>query len=71
MDEHNIPKKFFMGQMFGKRPVDRPRKRWIDSVEENSITLLRRRNWKSLAEKQLQWTAKVKEAKARFGLQSH
>jgi len=57
--------------MFGKRPVGKPRKRWIDSVEEDSIRLLRRRNWKSLAEDRVQWRAKIKEAKARFGLQSH
>jgi hypothetical protein len=50
MAEQDIPKKVFMRQMFGKRPVDKPRKRCIDVVEENSIRLLRQRNWKSLAE---------------------
>jgi hypothetical protein len=25
----------------GKRPIDKPRRRWIDSVEEDSIRLLR------------------------------
>jgi hypothetical protein len=44
MDEQNIPKKVFTGQMFGKRPVAKPRKRWRDSVEKDSIRLLRRRN---------------------------
>jgi hypothetical protein len=30
MDEQNIPKKVFIEQMLGKRPVSKPRKRWID-----------------------------------------
>jgi hypothetical protein len=71
MDEQNIPKKDFTGQMFGKRPVDKPRKRWRDSAEKDSIRLLRRRNWKSLAEDRVQWRPKILGAKARFGLHSH
>jgi hypothetical protein len=66
-----MPKKVFTGQMFGKRPVGKPRKKCIDSVEEDSITLLRRRNWKGLEDDRVQWRAKIKEAKARLGLQSH
>jgi hypothetical protein len=71
MNEQNIPKKVFTGQMFMKRPVDKPGKRWIDSVEEDSIRLRRQRKWKSLTEDRVQWRAKIKEAKAHFGLQSH
>jgi hypothetical protein len=71
MSEQNIRKKVFTGQMFGKRPVDKPRKRWIDSVAEDSIRLLRPRNWKSLAEGRVQWRVKIQETKARFWLKSH
>jgi hypothetical protein len=70
MDEQTVPKAF-TGQMFVKRPVGKPRKRWADSVEEDSIRLLKRRNWKSLAQDRVQWSAKIKEAKARFWQQSH
>jgi hypothetical protein len=71
MDEQNLPKKDFTRQILGKRPVVKPRKRGIDLVEEDIIRLLTRRNWKNLAEDRAQWRAKVKEANARFGLQSH
>jgi hypothetical protein len=56
--------------MFRKGPVDKPRKRWIDSVEEDSIRSVRRKKWKSLEEDRIQWRAKIREAKAHFGLQS-
>jgi hypothetical protein len=42
LDEQSIPKKVFTGQMFGKRPIGKPRKRWIDSVEEDSVRFSRR-----------------------------
>jgi hypothetical protein len=52
--------------MFGKRPFDKPRKIWIESVEEDSIRLLRRRNWRSLSEDRVQWRAKIKTPRTVF-----
>jgi hypothetical protein len=33
------------GQMFGKRPVGKPKKRWMDAVKEGSYQILNWRNW--------------------------
>jgi hypothetical protein len=29
-----------VGQMFGKRPVGKPRKRWLDAVKEDNYQML-------------------------------
>jgi hypothetical protein len=34
-----------VGQMFGKRPVGKPRKRWLDAVKEDSYQMLKWRDW--------------------------
>jgi hypothetical protein len=44
MESQNIPKMAMVGQMFGKRPVDRPRKRWLDAVKEDSYWMLKWRD---------------------------
>jgi hypothetical protein len=33
------------GQMFGKRPVGKPKGRWMDTVKEDSYQILKWRNW--------------------------
>jgi hypothetical protein len=33
------------GQMFGKRPMGKPKKRWMDAVKEGSYQILKWRNW--------------------------
>jgi hypothetical protein len=33
------------GQMFGKRPVGKPKTRWMDAVKEDSYQILNWRNW--------------------------
>ena len=45
MDEGRIPQRVMTGVMFGRRPVGKPRKRWMDSVKEDSCQLLQRKNW--------------------------
>jgi hypothetical protein len=34
-----------VGQMFGKLPVGKPRKRWLDAVKEDSNQMLKWRDW--------------------------
>lgn len=35
MDEHRIPKKVMLGQVTGRRPKGRPRKRWADGLKKD------------------------------------
>jgi hypothetical protein len=34
MESQSIPRMVMAGQMFGKRPVGKPKKRWMDAVKE-------------------------------------
>jgi hypothetical protein len=57
-----------VGQMFGKRPVEKPRKRWPDAVKEESYHMLKRRGWDVKAQDRDEWRSRIKKAEARFGL---
>jgi hypothetical protein len=35
MESQSIPRMVMAGQMFGKRPVGKPKKRWMDAVKED------------------------------------
>jgi hypothetical protein len=56
------------GQMFGKRPVGKPKKRWMDAVKEGIYQILNWRNWEEKARDRDGWRSRIKKAKARFGL---
>jgi hypothetical protein len=53
------------GHMFGKRPVEKPKKRWSC---ERSFQILNWRNWEMKARDREGWRPRIKKAKARFGL---
>jgi hypothetical protein len=53
MESQIVLRMVMAGQMFGKRPVGKPKNRRMDAVKEDSYQILNWRNW---------------EAKARFGL---
>jgi hypothetical protein len=55
-------------QMFGKRPVGKPKKRWMDAVKEDSYQILNCRNWEVKAQDREGLRSRIKKAKARFGL---
>jgi hypothetical protein len=59
------------GQMFGKRPVGKPKKRWVGAVKEDSYQILKLRNWEVKAQDRDEWRSRIKKAKARFGLYCH
>jgi hypothetical protein len=44
MESQSIPRMAMAGQMFGKRPVGNPKKRWMDAVKEDSYQIL---NWRN------------------------
>jgi hypothetical protein len=56
------------GQMFGKRPVGKPKKRRMDTVKEYSYQILKWRNWELKAQDRYEWKPRIKTAKARFGM---
>jgi hypothetical protein len=45
MESQSIPRMVMAGQMFGKCPVGKPKKRWMDAVKEDSYQKLTWRNW--------------------------
>jgi hypothetical protein len=55
------------GQMFGRRPVEKPKKRWMDAVKEDSCQILNWRNWEKKTRDRDGWRSRIKEARARFG----
>jgi hypothetical protein len=44
-----------VGQMFGKRPVGKPRKRWLDAVKEDRYQMLKWRNLEVRAQDRVEW----------------
>jgi hypothetical protein len=68
MESQSIPKTAMVGQMFGKCPVVRPRKRWLDAVKEDSYQMLKWRDWEVKAQVRKEWRSRMKKANARFGL---
>jgi hypothetical protein len=68
MESQSIPRMVMAGQMFGKRPVGKPKKRWMDAVKEDSYQILKWRNWELKPQDRDEWRSRIKKAKARFGL---
>jgi hypothetical protein len=67
MESQSIPRMVMAGQMFGKLPVGKPKKRWMDAVKDSYQTL----NWRNLevkAQDRDAWRSRIKKAKAGFGL---
>ncbi|PSN39568.1 hypothetical protein C0J52_20621 [Blattella germanica] len=56
------------GEMFGKRPVGKPKKIWIDSVKEIAYQILICRNWQLVVQDREDWRTRKKKVQARFGL---
>ncbi|PSN47273.1 hypothetical protein C0J52_13339 [Blattella germanica] len=68
MEEQSIPLKSLKGKMYGKRPVGKPRKRWLDDVRDDGRNILDSRNLERDTANREEWRQRVREAKARFGL---
>jgi hypothetical protein len=71
MEEERIPKKDLNGNFHTKRPVGRPRPRWVDVVQRDALQPLGIRGWRRRAEDGDEWRRHMKEAKAWNGLQRH
>jgi hypothetical protein len=66
MESQSIPRMVMAGRMFGKRPVGKPKKRWMDSVKEDTYPVLNWINWEAKAQDRDEWRSRIR--KARFGL---
>jgi len=49
MDNSRILKKVLVGKFHGRRPVGRPRLRWVDNIRRDSSLLLNIRGWSRVA----------------------
>ena len=67
MHDERLPKMIMNARMEGRRLRGRPRRRWMEDVQED-IASLGVRNWKTMASDRVQWKTVVREAKVRFGL---
>jgi hypothetical protein len=66
MEGNRIPKRILESIFVGKRPVDKPRKRWINAVEIDSREILKVRNWEREYPERQVWRRYLKEAKVRL-----
>jgi hypothetical protein len=67
MNNERMPKKIMTTNMEGTRYRGRPRKRWIDEVEED-LKIMGIRYWHAVAKDRRQWRKIVLEAKVHNGL---
>ena len=66
MDDETTVKRIFTKRMDGTRAKGRPKKRWLDCVEEDARKL-GVVNWRNCAEDRQQWRSFVESAKTRLG----
>jgi hypothetical protein len=59
---------FYFGVYFPRRAVGKPKKRWEDAVQEDSVKLLGTKAWKTKAKDRQFWRQHIEETKAQYGL---
>ena len=67
MDEKRIPKGVFEWKPTGRRIRGRPRKRWVENIEED-IQALGIRGWRKLSNERMEWRRITEKAKTHSGL---
>ena len=63
MEDNRIPRKVLFSQIEGRRPVGRPKTRWIDAVARDADNLLKIKRWTSIAKDREKWRRMIMEAK--------
>jgi hypothetical protein len=67
VEENRTVKRVFEGHSGGRRKTGRPRKRWLDDIEE-ALRLMKVKRWRNKATEGEAWAKIVWEAKALHGL---
>ena len=67
-DDDHILKRVTISNPAGRRPVGRPRKRWVDGVTQDTMLLTGGDNWKQQAEDREDWRKVVAAAMGLQGL---
>jgi hypothetical protein len=67
MDEKRIPNRVLQWKPIGRRIRGRPRKRWIEDIEED-IQRMGIRGWRKLRKEWTEWKRITEKAKTHSGL---
>jgi len=67
MEGKRIPKRVLQWKPTGRRNRGRPRKRWIEDIEEY-IQIMGIRGWRKLCEERVEWKKITEKAKTHSGL---
>jgi hypothetical protein len=67
VEENRMVKRVVEGHPGGRRKTGRPRKRWLDGIEE-ALRLMKVERWRNKATEREAWAKIVWEAKALRGL---
>jgi hypothetical protein len=62
MEDDRMVKKLTNWKPFGKRPIGRPKNRWIGGILKD-MQVFQVRNWKELAGNRKEWNKLVEKAK--------
>jgi hypothetical protein len=62
MEEDRMAKRIFEGHPGGRRKTGRPRKRWLDDVED--LRLIKLKRWRIRATERTVWVRIIRDAKA-------
>jgi hypothetical protein len=65
--EKGYQRKPLKGYLEGRRPVGKPRGKWLDAVGREVNMMFKYRDWKRLAEDREAWRWRVEDAKAQVG----
>ena len=71
MKEEREPKKALKGYEEGRRPIARPRGRWLDAVGRDGKRILQCGNCRRSAENRDGWRRRTEEAKIQAWLKLH
>jgi hypothetical protein len=67
MDEKRTPERILEWKPIGRRLRGRPRKRWIEDIEDN-IQIMGIRGWRKLCKERAKWKRITEKAKTHSGL---
>jgi len=67
MDDKRTPKRILQWKTTGTRTRGRPRKRWIEGIEED-LQIMGVRRWRKQCEERVEWMKITEKAKTHSGL---